>query len=67
MLELVRYIHLNPVRSKLVRRGGFSVKEVAEYFKRDATTISSSLSRYEQKMQNRSELGRDVGKLAQFV
>jgi REP element-mobilizing transposase RayT len=51
----------------LVRRGEFSVKEVAEYFGRDSTTISSLLSRYEQQMQNRTELGRDVERLARFV
>ena len=51
----------------LVRRGGFSVKEVAEYFGRDSTTISSLVSRYEQKMQNQPELSRDVERLTQFV
>jgi transposase len=35
----------------LVRRGGYGVKEVAEYFGRDPTTISTLLSRYEQKIQ----------------
>jgi transposase len=51
----------------LVRRGGYSVKEVAKYFGRDATTISSLVSRYEQTMQNQPELGRGVDRLAQFV
>jgi len=51
----------------LVRRGGFKVNEVANYFGRDATTISSLLSRYEQKMQQRSELRKDIERLAQFV
>ena len=40
----------------LVRRGGYSVKEMAEYFGRDATTIRSLVSRYEQKMQTSPSL-----------
>ena len=51
----------------LVRRGGFKVKEVAEYFGRDSTTISSLLSRYERKLQQQPVLGREVEKLVQFV
>ena len=51
----------------LVRRGGYGVKEVAEYFGRDPTTISSLLSRYEQKMQGQAELYRETDRLARFV
>jgi len=51
----------------LVRRGEYSVKEVAEYFGRDATTISSLVSRYEQKMHEQPELRRGVERLSQFV
>jgi REP-associated tyrosine transposase len=51
----------------LARRGGFTVKEVAQYFGRDTTTISSLMSRYEHKMQNQPELGWETEKLAQFV
>jgi REP element-mobilizing transposase RayT len=51
----------------LVRRGEYSVKEVAEYFGRDATTISSLVSRYEQKMHEQPELRRGVDRLSQFV
>lgn len=51
----------------LVRRGGYGVKEVAEHFGRDSTTISSLLSRYEGLMQEQPALGREVERLAQFV
>ena len=51
----------------LMRRGGYSVKEVAEYFGRNATTISSLVSRCEQKMQNQPEPGRGIDRLVQFV
>ena len=51
----------------LVRRGGYPVKEVARYFGRDATTISSLLSRYEHWMQDQPEIGREIEKLAQIV
>ena len=51
----------------LVRRGGYGVKEVAEYFGREPTTISSLLSRYEQKMQGHAELYRETERLARFV
>ena len=51
----------------LVRRGGYGVKEVAEYFGRDPTTISSLLSRYEQKMQGQVELYRETDRLTRFV
>ena len=51
----------------LVRRGGYGVKKVAEYFGRDPTTISSLLSRYEQKMQEQVELSRETDRLARFV
>ena len=51
----------------LVRRGGYSVKEVAQYFGRDATTISSLVSRYEHKLPDRPEYGREVGRLSQIV
>ena len=43
------------------------MKEVAEYFGRDPTTISSLLSRYEQKMQGQVELYRETDRLARFV
>ena len=51
----------------LVRRGGYSVKEVAEYFARDATTISSALSRYDSVINEQPELRRQLEKLAQIV
>jgi chromosomal replication initiation ATPase DnaA len=51
----------------LVRRREYSVKEVAEYFGRDATTISSLVSRYEQKVQEQPEIKRGIERLAQFV
>ncbi len=41
----------------LVRRGGYRVKEVAEYFGRNPTTISSLLSRYEHKMREQVKRG----------
>jgi chromosomal replication initiation ATPase DnaA len=47
--------------------GAGMVKEVAKYFGRDPTTISSLLSRYEQKMQEQAELYRETDRLAQFV
>ena len=55
------------IRGCIVRRGGYGVKEVAEYFGRDPTTISSLLSRYEQKMQEQAELYREIDRLARFV
>ncbi|MGH7794378.1 MAG: REP-associated tyrosine transposase [Candidatus Binatia bacterium] len=51
----------------LVRRCGFKVNDVAMYFGRDSTTLSSLLSRYENKLQQQPALGRDVERLAQFV
>ena len=51
----------------VVRRGGFTVKEVAAYFGRDSTTISSLVSRYESKLPEQSELRKEVEKLARFV
>jgi len=51
----------------LVRRGGYAVKEVAGYFGRDATTISSTLSRYDGVINEQPELRRQLEKLAQIV
>jgi REP element-mobilizing transposase RayT len=51
----------------LVRRGGYGVKEVAEYFGRDLTTMSSLISRYEQKCQDDRQLKREIDRLSQFV
>lgn len=51
----------------LVRRGGYSVKEVAQYFGRDPTTISSLLSRYEQQIPEQSDLARQIDRLTRFV
>jgi REP element-mobilizing transposase RayT len=51
----------------LVRRGGYSVKEVARYFGRDPTTISSLLSRYERQIPEQSELARQIDRLTRFV
>lgn len=51
----------------LVRRGGYTVKEVAAYFRRDATTISSTLSRYEGRMEKQPELRRQLEKMAEIV
>jgi len=51
----------------LVRRGGYGVKEVAQYFGRDSTTMSSLISRYERKLQDDPKLGRAVDRLSQFV
>lgn len=51
----------------LVRRGGYSVKEVAAYFGRDTTTISSLISRYERDLPDRPEIGKILQRLVQFV
>jgi putative transposase len=51
----------------LVRRCGFRVNDVAQYFGRDSTTISSLLSRYENKLQQQPALGREIERLARFV
>lgn len=51
----------------LVRRGGYSVKEVAGYFGRDATTISSALGRYDGVINEQPELPRQLEKLARIV
>jgi len=51
----------------LVRRGGYGVKEVAEYFGRDSTTMSSLISRYEQKLQDDRQLKRELDRLIRFV
>lgn len=51
----------------LVRRGGYTVKEVAAYFGRDATTISSMLSRYDDRVEKQREVARQPEKLAQTV
>jgi len=51
----------------LVRRAGYKVEEVARYFGRDATTISSLLSRYEKRMQAEPRMGQDIEKLARIV
>ena len=51
----------------LVRRAGYTVKEVAGYFGRDATTISSILSRYENRLEKQPEVRRQVERLAQIV
>lgn len=51
----------------LVRRAGYTVKEVAAYFGRDATTISSVLSRYDARVEKQPDMGRQLEKLAQNV
>ena len=51
----------------LVRRAGYTVNEVAKYIGRDATTISSTLSRYEAKMIKQPAMWREVEKLRQIV
>jgi REP element-mobilizing transposase RayT len=51
----------------LVRRGGYGVKEVAQYFGRDATTISSILSRYESRLEKQPKTRRRVESLARIV
>jgi REP element-mobilizing transposase RayT len=51
----------------LVRRAGYTVKEVAGYLGRDATTISSVLSRYERRLEKQPGVGRQMEKLAQIV
>jgi hypothetical protein len=51
----------------LVRYGGYKVREVAEYFGRDATTISSLLSRYSEKMQRDPEIGKEAERLSRIV
>ena len=51
----------------LVRRGGYAVKEVAGYFARDATTISSTLSRYQGTVDKQAEVRRQLEQLTQIV
>jgi chromosomal replication initiation ATPase DnaA len=51
----------------LVRQGGYSVKDVAGYFGRDATTISVALSRYDGVINEQPELRRRSAKLARLV
>ena len=51
----------------LVRRGGYPVKEVAEYFGRDSSTMSSLLSRYEQRLQEEPDLAQEADRLSQLV
>jgi putative transposase len=51
----------------LVRRAGYPVKDVAGYFGRDATTISSMLSRYDTRLENEPQVERQMEKLAQIV
>jgi len=51
----------------LVRRGGFKVNEVAQHFRRDATTISVLLSRYESRLQEQPELRKAIDKVARLV
>jgi len=51
----------------LVRRAGYKVKEVAGYFARDATTISSILSRYDGRVEKEPEVRRQLERLAKIV
>jgi len=51
----------------LVRRAGYTVKEVAGYFGRDATTISSILSRYDGRVEKEPEVRRQLERLAKIV
>ena len=51
----------------LVRRAGYKVKEVAGYFGRDATTISSILSRYDGRVEKEPEVRRQLERLAKIV
>jgi len=51
----------------LVRHGGFKVGEVAAYFGRDQTTISSLLSRFSQRAQQDAAVQAEVKRLAQIV
>jgi putative transposase len=51
----------------LVRHGGFKVGEVAGYFGRDQTTISSLLSRFSQRAQQDTAVQAEVKRLAQIV
>ena len=51
----------------LVRRGGHRVGEVTKYVNRDATTISSVLSRNEEKLEREPEFCREIEKLARIV
>lgn len=51
----------------LVRRGGIQLKGAPQYLRRDTTTISSLVSRYERKMQEQPEFGRGVERLGPLV
>src|SRR5258706_4608969 len=51
----------------LVKHGGFKVGDVAAYFGRDQTTISSLLSRFSQRVQQDASVQAEVKKLAQIV
>ena len=51
----------------LVRRAGYGVSEVGKYIGRDATTISSMLSRYDARLIREPELRRGVERLGQNV
>jgi chromosomal replication initiation ATPase DnaA len=51
----------------LVKYGGFKVGEVAAYFGRDQTTISSLLSRFSHRAQEDLAVQSTVERLAQIV
>lgn len=51
----------------LVRHGGFRVGEIAAYFGRDRTTISSLISRYSEKARRDPAVMEKVERLAEFV
>jgi putative transposase len=51
----------------LIRHSGFKVGEVAAYFGRDQTTISSLLSRFSQRAQQDTAVQAEVERLAQIV
>jgi hypothetical protein len=59
--------HRTMVAYVLVRRGGYAVKAVAQYFARNATTISSTSSRYDGKVEKQPELRRQLEKVTQLV
>jgi len=50
----------------LVRRSGFKVSDVAAYLARDATTISSLVSRFAEKIGKDLEMQKQAGRLAQL-
>ncbi|MBI5411248.1 MAG: transposase [Nitrospirae bacterium] len=51
----------------VVRRGGFSVTEVAKHFRRDPATISSAITRFAQTVESDERVSKMVAELAEIV